>query len=133
MKLNYTQINHIIEIYNSKIQSLDATIISIPTSIKFGKLLREFEIYHRTYETRLQNIISKYGEKDDNGNFVYLNDEKTIIKWMDGMQIQANQELQNLYNFELEVDIEPFTAEEMKDLQPHLTIQEMINLSYIVS
>lgn len=123
--------NKIIDVYNEKIKNLDASNISIQTSIKFAKLLQEFEIYQNTYNQRLNSIIQKYGEKDENGNFVYLNEEHTIIKWMSGVSVSANKELQELYNFELDINIDPFSADELEEIKKFLTIQELVVLSIL--
>lgn len=131
MNLTFTQMNKIIDVYNEKIKNLDASNISIQTSIKFAKLLQEFEIYQNTYNQRLNSIIQKYGEKDENGNFVYLNEEHTIIKWMSGVSVSANKELQELYNFELDINIDPFSADELEEIKKFLTIQELVVLSIL--
>ena len=131
MNLNFTQMNKIIEVYNEKIKNLEASNISIQTSIKFAKLLQEFEVYQNTYNQRLNSIIQKYGEKDENGDFVYLNEERTIIKWMSGVSASANKELQELYNFELDINTEPFSADELEEIKKYLTIQELVVLSIL--
>lgn len=131
MNLTFTQMNKIVDVYNEKIKNLDASNISIQTSIKFAKLLQEFEIYQNTYNQRLNSIIQKYGEKDENGNFVYLNEEHTIIKWMSGVSASANKELQELYNFELDINIDPFSADELEEIKKFLTIQELVVLSIL--
>lgn len=92
----------------------DKEELPLSLKIKIAKFLNNTEIEAREYINKEKELIDKYAERDENGNIVYANEEKTLISIKNGAFIVERNKL----------DSEPvdcdysFTEDEIKNLEP---------------
>lgn len=102
------------------IQSLYSTLITFKStqmplrlSYKFSKLLSKIEKDNEFFMEKTREIVLKYAEKDENGN--YIQNEGNVRVTPENIPL-ANKELDELNNIEMEdIDI-TFTLEELESL-----------------
>ena len=97
----------------STLTTLKSTQMSLRLSYKFSKLLSKIEKDNEFFIEKAREIVLKYAEKDENGN--YIQNEGNIKVIPENIPL-ANKELDELNNIEMEdIDI-TFTLEELESL-----------------
>lgn len=97
----------------STLTILKSTQMSLRLSYKFSKLLSKIEKDNEFFIEKAREIVLKYAEKDENGN--YIQNEGNIKVIPENIPL-ANKELDELNNIEMEdIDI-TFTLEELESL-----------------
>lgn len=82
------------------------------TAFKVAKILRLLEAEIVNFETAKQAIFNKYGEKDDDGNFINK-DNMIVVK--PELADDYNREATELLDTKIEIQAEPLTLEELED------------------
>lgn len=96
----------------------------LPFSIayKFSKLAARANTELEFYQTSLKKIIDEYGERDENGELVYL--ENGDVRLKAETLNECNERINELSSVEVDIDI-TFTPEELDSLE--LSINELQN------
>lgn len=94
----------------------------IKTAYKFSKLLSRLNEEVRFYQERFYEILEKYGEKDQEGNFIFTDDGKNIKINSDKLT-DCQNDINELNNLEIVVDNIKFTLDELSFL--NLKIEEV--------
>ena len=105
----------LIEISNlqKSLSSLLEKEMPLRLSYKFTKILSAIEIENNFFITKLREIISKYAEKDDNGNYKEENGNILIQKPFIDL---AQKEVDTLNNMEVSLPDITFTLDELESL-----------------
>ena len=86
----------------------------IKTAYKFSKIAHKLEEEVKFYQSKIQEIIAAYVEKDENGNPVYTED-KQATKIVSGQEEACSKAMEELQD--IDVDIAPcFAIEELEGL-----------------
>ncbi len=119
----------IIDIINAKNTILEFSNEKVPIKLayKFHKFIESVKPNEEFYNSKRDELIQTYCEKDDEGNFVQT---ETGLKIVDGKQVECFNERKKLEELEVaEPDIK-FTVDELKDLK--LSLMNMIALSAFI-
>lgn len=68
------------------------------------------------YETKMRDIITRYSEKDSNGNPIFLEDNKSIKIKPDCIQ-ECTEKIQELAELEVELPDIKFTLDQLGELK----------------
>lgn len=98
----------------------------IKTAYKFSKLMKKADEERQFYAEKLQEILEEYGEKDESGSFIYLNDEKSLINIKKGKEEECQQKTKELQDLEIDFSNIKFTLDELKNTK--MTIENMMSL-----
>lgn len=90
--------------------------LSIKVAYKFSKLFTEIDRESEFYRTKLQEIIDKYSEKDEDGNPVPA-DGGVGIKIQQDLLMECQKELNELFSLEVEFPEIHFTLNELETLE----------------
>ena len=96
-------------------------------SYKLMKFISKIETEERFFNERMRDIINKYGERDENGNLIPLDNG---IKIKDGTVLECNQEISELESVEVEAPDMKFTLDELAEIK--LSVQDMFLLSEFI-
>lgn len=96
--------------------------MSIKTAYKFSKLASKLDAEIKFYQTKMQEILQKYGEKDEEGNFKLTENKEGIILKQEDIH-KCQEETEELHNLEVEILGISFSLDELEGLD--VTIQEM--------
>lgn len=92
--------------------------ISVKTAYKLNKLVKKIEEESSFYNTKFHEIIEQYAEKDEQGEYQYLNESSIKIK--EGKEQECYKKISELQNLEIETPNITFSIEELGDI--NLTI-----------
>lgn len=73
-------------------------------TFKIARIIREFDKEIQLFESGREKIAYKFGEKDENGNLVFL--ENGNIKVPEENILECNKELRELLDTEVEINAE---------------------------
>lgn len=96
--------------------------ISIKTAYKLAKLRSALQAEADFYTTKLQNIVNKYAEVDEKGNYTFM-DDGAAVKIKDGMLDECRKETEELAKFDIVVPNIRFTINEFDNL--NLTLSQV--------
>lgn len=102
--------------------------LSTKTSYKIFKLIKKIEEDEVFYNTKLQEILNKFGEKDENGKFI--TDEKGNIKLNSKNVESCRKAITELDNLEVECPNIIFTLDELEPL--NLSVNNIILLQNLI-
>lgn len=85
--------------------------ISAPLAYKIMKLMKNTQNDCDFYQEKFNDILTEYGEKDDNGQLIQ---ENNGIKIQDGKMEECTSKVNELNNTEIELPKIKFTLEELK-------------------
>lgn len=102
--------------------------LSIKTSYKIFKFIKQIENEEIFYNTKFKELLNMFGEKDDKGNFI--TDDKGNIKLLEKNVIACRQAINDLDNLEVEIPNVSFTLEELEPLQ--LSVNQIILLQNFI-
>ena len=89
--------------------------LPLKTTYKFTRLMRRAETELEFYQTKFQEIIAQYGEKDDNGQYKFTEDGQSIVI-IAGKEQECNAKLLELRNLDVEINDIKFTIEELEGI-----------------
>ena len=99
---------------------------------KINKIKKEVAGISEMFQERFNATIDKYAQRDDDGNVIYTDEEKTQVRIKDGEMENCNAELETLLNEEVEINnynlrIEDFgedfecTPRDLEAIEPFLS------------
>ena len=95
--------------------------LPIRTTYKLSKLLDSVQNESEFYHKHLNEIISTYGKRDENGQYVLTEDKNGIQVDADNL-VTVEEKLKELHNLEVELPDVTFTLDELEQLD--CTVQE---------
>lgn len=120
MLVKREQLLSIQKIINNKI----GETFNIDTQYKFLLLNKKIQEEIEIVRTQVNFIINQYGEKDTNGDFI--TNDSNGIKIKEENNERCMKEVEQLYQYQVQVPDIYFSLEELKDLK--LTLQDLINI-----
>lgn len=103
-----------------ELQSLYNSILNvklpIKTAYKFARLMKRAESEIEFYQTKFQEIIAEYGEKDENGQYKLTEDGQSIVI-STGKERECNRKIMELRDLDVEIGNISFTFDEMEKLE----------------
>lgn len=96
--------------------------LSIKTAYALTKLFSRANEEYKFYKNKLQEIIEKYAQRDENGEKILLDDGKSISIDKDFTDA-CSKELDELQNFEIEMPELLFSLDDFNGV--NLTIEEL--------
>lgn len=92
--------------------------MSIKTAYKLNKLVKKIEEENNFYNIKFHEIIEQYAEKNDQGEYQYIDENSIKIK--EGKEQECYKKVSELQNLEIEIPNITFSIEELGDI--NLTI-----------
>ena len=92
--------------------------MSIKTAYKLNKLIKKIEEENNFYNIKFHEIIEQYAEKNDQGEYQYIDENSIRIK--EGKEQECYKKVSELQNLEIETPNITFSIEELGDI--NLTI-----------
>ena len=123
MKLMFSQLLPIQQIYPITDK------LPFKTAYKFAKLGEVIESELKFFQEKMQEIITTYSEKDENGHPV-LTEDGASIKIQESKVAECQQEINELNNVEADIHDIYFTIEELESLS--LTTQQVYALMPLI-
>ena len=96
--------------------------LPLKTTYKFTRLMTRAEIELEFYQTKFQEIIEEYGDKDENGQYKLINNGQSVAI-IPGKENECNIKLMELRNLEVPIDDIKFTVEELEKID--ISIEEL--------
>lgn len=96
--------------------------LPLKTTYKFTRLMKRAEIELEFYQTKFQEIIEEYGDKDENGQYKLINNGQSVAI-IPGKENECNIKLMELRNLEVPIDDIKFTVEELEKID--ISIEEL--------
>lgn len=103
---------------------ISSQALPISTTYKLSKLFNAIKSEGEFYSTHLDEIISTYGKKDENGNYV-LTEDKNGVQIAPENISEVEKKLQELWDIEVELPDVKFTLSELEKVE--LSVQEFNN------
>lgn len=94
----------------------------LKTAYKFTTLMRAIEAELNFYQSEFTKIVSEYGLKAEDGQFIFSEDGQSI-SIIPGKEAECNERLLELRNLDVEVGDITFTIDELENF--NLTISEL--------
>lgn len=107
--------DQIVNFYNAG-SFLDNTNLPLKGAYKINKLRKSINTEFEYYHNKFQEILDKYAQKDENGEFVFSEDEQRIMIQND-MIDECNNALVELQSLEIEVDNSNLRIEDLGDIR----------------
>lgn len=104
-------------------QKIEDKRLPFRVAYKFSKLSKAVNLELDFYRQKLAEILQEYTQKDDDGNFIYLGENKESIKIQEGREQECNEKLTELHNMDIDIDNVTFSIEEVESLE--MTIAEI--------
>lgn len=96
--------------------------LPLKVAYKLNKLILKVEEEIKFYQDTFSKIVDEYAEKDENGNYIYI-DGGAAIKIISGKEEECNKKIIELNELPLDIGEISFTLEELDSLE--MTISEM--------
>lgn len=106
------------QLYNS----ISGVKLPLKVTYKFTRLMKRAEIELEFYQTKFQEIIEEYGDKDENGQYKLINNGQSVAI-IPGREDECNTKLMELRNLEVPIDDIKFTVEELEKID--ISIEEL--------
>ena len=118
------------DIFNAVPALREISTKEFPGSVTFkiARLIRELDKEIQLFEEERSKIANKYGEKDENGNLVIQ--EGGNIKILDNKIQECNEELQALFNTQVEINANKLPVDIFDSIE--MTPTQAMNLEAIV-
>lgn len=111
------------------LQELSNKSFSGATTFKIARLIRELNKELETFDKERMKLIEKYGERDENGEFIQQ--ENNSVKIKDDCIEICNQEIVGLFKTEIEINAERIPIEVFGETE--MTPAQAMNLEPIVN
>lgn len=105
-------------------QIVKSKILPMKTSYKLAQLFKIIQEKFDFYQTQINLIITEYGEKDENGEYVQT--ENDGIKIKPDKIVECQEKVNELSSLKIEVPNITFTFEELEPLE--LTLEQFMFL-----
>lgn len=89
--------------------------LPLKTTYKFTRLMKRAEAELEFYQTKFQEIISEYGEKDSDGQYKFIENGQSIAI-ISGKEQECSAKLLELRNLDVEINDIKFTIEELEGI-----------------
>lgn len=110
-------------------EKISNKVLPVKLAYKFAKIARFAEEEINFYRKQHALYLNKYGERDENGKFVF--NLSNNIKIISGLEEECKDKFLELETMEIELPDIRFSLEELESVQ--LTIKDMIILdSFII-
>lgn len=118
------------DIFNAVPTLREISTKEFPGSVTFkiARLIRELDKEIQLFEAEREKIAQKYGEKDENGFLVVL--ENNVVKVPDEKIQECNEELQALFKTQVEINANKIPVEVFDTIE--ITPTQAINLEPII-
>ena len=103
-------------------ESLQDQPMNVKLAYKLAKIKTKLQDDEQFYTEKLQEIIKKYAQTDEDGNYVFTNDG-SAIKIKDGQTQDCQDDINELDAIEVEMPNITLTLDELDSL--NLTINQM--------
>lgn len=105
------------DILNSQqaLQEIAKMNMRAKTAFKIARIIRAIEGEIENFNKARQNLLNKYGEKDNNGNLVVNKDGNYTL--IPNKINDYNNEIQELLITNIQLNIEPIEADELEQLE----------------
>lgn len=103
--------------------------IPLKTAYKFNKLLNVLEKELSFYQEKINEIISEYSQKDEDGNPV-LSEDKTSVQIVKDKIEECQKKMEELSNIEFEINDISFALDELENID--LTVLEVRSLMPLI-
>lgn len=101
---------------------IKSCVLPIKISYKFSKLARAIEQEKIFYQSKVQEIIEEYGERDENDE-LKLTDDKTAFLIKEDKVLECQQKMNELSELEIDIEEIKFSIDDLEGLT--LSPQEM--------
>lgn len=109
--------------------SISNTKMPLKTTYKFTRLMKRAEEELAFYQSKFQEIVQEFGDKDEEGQYIMTEDGMSI-KIIAGKETECNQRLLELRNLDVEIDNIKFSIEELEGID--VSIQELSCLMSLI-
>lgn len=92
-------------------------------SYKLMKFIKEIEVEEDFYNKKLNELVDKYGERDENDKLVYTDDG---VKIREDKMSDCNAELQEIGDVDVDAPLITFTLDELDSVK--LSVSDMFFL-----
>jgi hypothetical protein len=113
------------QLYNS----ISGVKLPLKTTYKFTRLMKRAETELEFYQTKFQEIIEEYGDKDENGQYKLVDNGQSIAI-IPGKENECNMRLMELRNLEVPIDDIKFTVEELEKID--ISIEELVCIMSLI-
>lgn len=103
--------------------------IPLKTAYKFNKLLNVLEKELSFYQEKINEIISEYSQKDEDGNPI-LSEDKTSVQIIKDKIEECQKKMEELSNIEFEINDISFALDELENID--LTVLEVRSLMPLI-
>lgn len=93
---------------------LSEELLPLSVSFQIARFLKETDASYSLFTTRYSKIVETYGARDADGNLIY---NETGLQLIPETMEKANQELQELNDFEVETPPLSLNYEDLANLQ----------------
>jgi septum formation topological specificity factor MinE len=121
IKLRTEELNNIIQVLSNISKK------KLPSTIQFdlALLLDDIQSKQKVLEQTRINLLNTYAEKDENGELVFSDEEKTRVNIQKDKIEEFQKELLELFNQEVEFDFEPIKFSQIKEYYDRIKIDEL--------
>jgi hypothetical protein len=116
--MKISQVSNLLKICNS----LQNISMNVKVAYKFAKIKAKLQEDEQFYTTKMQEIVARYAEVDEEGNYIFT-ENGTAIKIKAGMTEECQNAINELDSLEIEMPSVTFTLEELDNLD--LTLNQM--------
>ena len=109
--------------------SISNTKLPLKTTYKFARLMKRAEEEIAFYQTKFQEIIEEFGEKDENGQYKTTEDGQSIVI-IAGKEMECNSRLLELRNLDVSIENIKFSIEELEGID--VSISELSCLMSLI-
>jgi len=124
MKIKLGELNIVLESLNKLIDKE----ISIKTSYKISKLIKQLVNEYDIFEEKRMKLINKYAEKDEIGN-VRVDKENNSVFILDNNKEKFNKEINELVNIKVEIIVEKVRLDDLGDIM--VSPRDLFNLDFL--
>lgn len=90
--------------------------LGIRTAYKLNQLARAIDVEVKFYQEKFQEILNEYGEKDENGQLIYINNGEQI-KLREGMAQTCYAAINDLQQLDVELPDTKFSIDEFANIE----------------
>lgn len=113
----------------SACENLKQQKTSVKTAYKLSKILNAVQKEFEFFQSKFQELIQEYAEKDENGQPIILENGNSV-KIAPSRLTEAQQKIDELSNLEVELDISLISLNELEGLE--ISISDMQQLACII-
>ncbi len=113
MKLTYLTLSNA----SAALNEIVSQQMNYRTSLKISKNIKAVQAALTDYQEEMSKLMSKYVEKDENGNFVQTEDNPGFYKLVPETVEDFNRDRDELNHFEVETEIYKISPEEMEQIK----------------